>query len=194
MLANGRLHKVHSIVTNSTRKTSVADRAFTQESDLAIGYLLMVRPGQPLLGSGAEYYQTFTEDFLESLKTPIVIDKDDDDDIKAMKADVIAIRKDLKARYDAGEDLVKVMRETRDQLQEIAIYRKDIEKMVVEHGVNIDNQQDYDDLIGAANKMLEERGSEPLALPKAFRSTVREWQREARAEQELKQQQEGTDK
>ena len=35
------------------------------------------------------------------------------------------------------------------------------------------SQQDYDDLLAAANRMLEERGSKPLELPSTVKHAIR---------------------
>ena len=55
-------------------------------------------------------------------------------------------------------------------MQELGAYRQEIENMVVEmtqeKGLT---QEAYDDMVKAANKMLEERGCKPLELPAAVR-------------------------
>ena len=175
MLADGTLRKIHGIVTNGPARITLADKAFETESDRSIGNLLLIEPGADFLGASSQYYRHFEEEFRESLKTPIVIVREDDEDTKWIKREVLEIRKELKQRMDAGEDIGQIMRDSREQLREVSLYKDDIVKMVREHGMDLDNQRDYEDLIGAANKMLEERGAPALSMPSTLKAALRQW-------------------
>ena len=175
MLADGTLRKIHGIITNSPARITLADKTFDCSSDRKIGNLLLVEPGAHFLGASSQYYWHFEEEFRESLKTPIVIVREDDEDTKWIKREVLEIRKELKQRMDAGEDIGQIMRDSREQLREVSLYKDDIVKMVREHGMDLDNQRDYEDLIGAANKMLEERGAPALSMPSTLKAALRQW-------------------
>lgn len=175
LLPNGRMHRVVGVVTCEVARVSLAERIFDEPSDQNIASLMMIQPGDGLLGSSEDYYEGFNETFLESLKTPIIITKDDTEEIKELKQAVIDARKELRDRLDAGEDLTKIMRESREQMRELGLYRDEIEEQVkniiVEKGDL--TKQDLKDLVDAANKMLEDRGANPIEINAAFAHQIR---------------------
>ena len=157
-------------VFRTNQPLSLEERAFTCKADRDICSLLTVEAGSVVVGDYT-YGEQFVKDFLESLKTPIVATQDDDEDVRDIKNWVNETKIDLKARYDAGEDIAEIMNETRKQFQELGLYRQDIQKMVAEAKAKSGGEltkQDEVDLIKAANLMLEDRGCKPLALPDAF--------------------------
>ena len=157
-------------VFRTNQPLSLEERAFICKADRDICSLLTVEAGSVVVGD-YKYGEQFVKDFLESLKTPIVATQDDDDDVRDIKNWVNETKIDLKARYDAGEDIAEIMNETRKQFQELGLYRQDIQKMVAEAKAKSGGEltkQDEVDLIKAANLMLEDRGCKPLALPDAF--------------------------
>ena len=165
------------VITNEAVAASIEDRTFSNFAERDIASMLMVEPGETLVGDGQMYDDTFRENFIESLKTEIVIDKEKDTPMQQeLKQAVAETRKELKARLDAGEDIVAIMNETRQQLRELGLYREEIKKMVdemkAEHGDEF-TEQDEVDLINAANQMLEERGCKHLELPAAFIEQVK---------------------
>ena len=167
LLPNGRMHRVVGVVTCEVARVSLADKVFDEPTDQNIASLMLVQPGDSFLGSSEDYYEGFNKDFLESLKTPIIITQEDSDEVRELKQAVIDARKELKERLDAGEDLTKVMRDSREQMRELGLYREEIEdqvkKIIAERGDL--TKQDLNDLVGAANKMLEEYGTEEVHVP-----------------------------
>ena len=160
------------VITNEAVAASLEDRTFSNFADRDIASMLLVEPGETLVGDGPHCDESFVANFVESLKTEIVIDKEKDTPMQQeLKQAVAETRKELKARFDAGEDIVAIMNETRQQLRELGLYREEIKKMVdeakAEHGDEF-TEQDEKDLINAANQMLEERGCKHLELPAAF--------------------------
>ena len=174
-LPNGRLIKDTGAIQCAPARLSLEDQVFDRSTDRSIANLLTVEPGTMFIGDSSMYYKNFTEKFLESLKEPIIITHDDSEEVKMLKQGVIDARKELKARYDAGEDLGAVMRETREQMRELGLYREELERQVREIVKTKDDLTDTDlkDLLGAANKMLEERGVKPIHLDAAFAYQIR---------------------
>ena len=174
-LPNGRLIKDTGAIHCAPARLSLEDQVFDRSTDRSIANLLTVEPGTMFIGDSSMYYKNFTEKFLESLKEPIIITHDDSEEVKMLKQGVIDARKELKARYDAGEDLGAVMRETREQMRELGLYREELEQQVREIVKTKDELTDSDlkDLLGAANKMLEERGVKPIHLDAAFAYQIR---------------------
>ena len=68
----------------------------------------------------------------------------------------------LKDALDRGEDIEKIMQETRAELQDLMRVRIKHENLFREQLKNCETEQDVDDLFKACNKMLEEKGIAPL--------------------------------
>jgi len=163
---DGKLTKVVGVTTSRVAKVTLAEKTFPNYSDVAIAELLTMESGESMIGDSKDYYRRFDKVFAKSLETPIEIAEDDSDEVKDLKQSVIEVRNDLKARMDAGEDIREVMRQTRDQMRELSLYRKELEDQVVRLASEGDGftQKDLDDLVGAANTMLKDRGAKPLVL------------------------------
>ena len=100
---------------------------------------------------------------MRSLETPIKIDPTDSPHDKELKQAVIEAREELRKAYNNGEDIGKIMNESRAELQKLGAYKAEIErevaKLVAKPGVSAD---DMEDLIDAANLMLEKKGVAPI--------------------------------
>ena len=169
-------HRPPAAYTNNTSQTEPrpAYAIFDTRSDNSIAALLTVPPGTAAVGD-PEYELWFTRDFLKSLETPIIVTKDDTPEEAQLKRDMIAAKIDLKARYDAGEDIALIMKESREELQRLSVYRTEIEsafrEMTSKPGIT---EQDVDDFVESANIMLEAKGIAPMTLgPIAKRRLLR---------------------
>ena len=169
LMLDGRLRKVSKhVITAEVARVTIADKTFDEPTDRLLAHILEMEPGETLVGDSADLYRGFDKAFAKSLSTPILYDKNDDQYVKELKVGVLAMRDELKRRMDAGEDINKVLADTRDQMQELGAYRQELESMVIEMTQGKDlTQEAYDDIVKAANKMLEERGCKPLELPTA---------------------------
>lgn len=173
LLCDGRLHRVLGVVTNAPGRFSVADRTFTHGADVELGNLLTVEPGDDLLGESAGMYRGFGEELDAALAEPIVDGADDTPEQREMKKAVRELRGELAARRARGEDVEKIMEDAREQLRELALYRRELEEEVARLTADGMAQEDYEALVAAANRMLAERGVKPLALPSTVRHAVR---------------------
>ena len=169
-------HRAPAVYTNNTSQTEPrpAYAIFDTRSDNSIAALLTVPPGTAAVGD-PEYELWFTQDFLKSLETPIVVTKDDTPEEAQLKRDMIAAKIDLKARYDAGEDIALIMKNTREELQRLSVYKSEIEssfrEMASKPGLT---EEDIDDFIKSANIMLDSKGIAPMTLgPLAKRRLLR---------------------
>ena len=171
LMLDGRLRKMsRHVITAEVARVTTADKTFDEPTDRLLAHILEMEPGETLVGDSADLYRGFDKAFAKSLATPILYDKNDDQYVKELKVGVLAMRDELKRRMDAGEDINKVLADTRDQMQELGAYRQELESMVIEMTQGKDlTQEAYDDIVKAANKMLEERGCKPLELPTAVR-------------------------
>lgn len=164
--ADGRKMKVAGVITSRVEAVTLADKTFNKFSDRCIATLLTTEFGDGFLGDSEELFSEFNEQFEDSLSEEIVIEPEDSEDVRVLKAAIIDVRNDLIKRKNAGEDLAKIMIETRDQLIELATYREELEQQVEK--LTADNElseEDEEELIKAANTMLEDRGIKPFELP-----------------------------
>ena len=143
---------------------SIEEKTFNNPADRQIASLLTIRPGSPIVG-GPNYRRSFVTDFLKSYDNPFVVEPDDTDEQKELKRAVAEVKGDLKARYDAGEDIAQIMIDTRDTLRQLAAYKRELESEIarLSRAENV-SAADMEDYVAAANKMLEERGAQPIPI------------------------------
>ena len=164
-LPSGKLHYIRGEVTNNVAETS-RDwfDVFDHRCETEIACLLTLEPGETLVGTPV-YRGRFVKEFLKSLETPIIPDKDDPQEIRDLKKAVTEAKIELKAAYDRGEDIEQIMLDTRSQLQDLAAYKHTLEaelKNTIRN--NATSDADIDEFIEAANRLLEEKGVAPLKL------------------------------
>ena len=149
--------------TNGQHRTlSIEQRIFKYRSDMDIAGLLMSQPGDMPIGE-PEYDRYFKREFLKSLEDPAFLLKSDTEEERALKKAVIEVKAELKERYDAGEDLAQIMKEARNELRELGAYKRELEEEV--RRLSKDGSlgaEDIEDLVAAANRMLEARGVAPI--------------------------------
>lgn len=141
-------------------------RIFENRADNDIAFLLAIEPGTQVFGSGDHFARGFEKRFLKSIKQPIVVNPEDSEYDKALKRAVTETKIDLKDRYDHGEDIEKLVLETRNEIQKLGAYRAQVEKMVKKEAAGAKRKgltdDDLNDLMTAANKMLESKGISPI--------------------------------
>jgi len=166
MLSNGQL-----LPTNKLRKVSIADRqprfkyaVFDHPTDNELAAILTLRPGQALIG-GPIRHKDYKADFLKSLETPVIVRKDDPEDVQEVKRAVIEARMLIKEAIDNGEDPADVVKNAYQEAQKLALYKDDLRRQVLSMAKKGDyTEAEIDDLVAAANKMLEAKGIEPMKL------------------------------
>ena len=151
-------------ITNNTSLFEAKPKyaIFNHDSENTIAAYLTITPGQTLVGSPT-YGKKFTEDFLKSLEEPIIATKDDDPETAALKRAMNETKIELKARYDAGEDIGKILEQTHEELRQLSQYKMQIEDILKETIRSGDlTEKDFDLALEAANKMLDEKGIAPM--------------------------------
>ena len=183
--------------TPSGAQIPFVDRVFEDGVDQQIGEMLLVEPGTMFHGPGAgSLYEDFDRNFLESLKVPIIVRQDDPEEVKAIKRAVIEVKADLKARMDAGENLQKIMEDNWREMRELGLYRNELDEQLDQICAEDDSitEQELDDYVAAANRMLAERGCAEMRTPSFLKEKVRMRaerrirEREANANQEEQEQ------
>ena len=162
LLADGELRVVKGEVTNRTAAAKSAYAIFDHPAENIISGLLSIKPGQAIYGT-PNYNGRFTESFLRSIKEPIIVKSDDSPEDKALKRAVIDAKIELKAAYDRGEDIEKIIYDSRAEMQRLAAVRRDLKLQTIKLAYeNAQTPEDVDDFLAAANKMLDEKGLAPL--------------------------------
>ena len=163
-LPSGRLHRVLGVVTNSaTASIKGKYEIFDHSCENEIAGFMAMEPGQGLVGT-PRYNGRFTKDFLESLKHPIIVSQDDTPEDAALKRAVIQAKIDLKDAYDRGEDIEQIMLDTRKEMQDLARYKQELKQQLHEmvKGDSEMTTEEMEDLVNAANKMLDAKGIAPM--------------------------------
>lgn len=137
-------------------------RIFKDRANNDIAFVLSTEPGTRVLGNH-EFGEAFTKRFLRSLDTPIKIEPTDSPHDKELKQAVIEAREELRKAYNAGEDIGKIMDDSRAELQKLGAYKAEIEREVAKLAAKPNvSADDLEDLIDAANLMLEKKGVAPI--------------------------------
>lgn len=142
------------------RKPTTPSR-FEHKTDDLIAHLLEVKPGAMMFGTIP--FEKYENEFRQSVADPIKINVDDSEEDKQLKQAVIDARKEIARQIGDGRTFAEVMQETRQDLQRLGQYRMALEKELREIKKKDDvTDDDYQDFVKAANKMLEEKGAEPI--------------------------------
>lgn len=160
------------------------ERVFENSADQKIAGLLLLKPGEMLIGDPSSFFgRGFTRAFLKSIESPIIISKDDDEETAELKRAVIDSKIELKARYDAGEDIGALMASEYKELQTLGLYKEELKDQIAKLARDKTlRKEDMDDFVKAANMMLEARGSSPLQMPRfAARRFLLEHQRKGQS-------------
>ncbi|MBQ3289135.1 MAG: hypothetical protein IJH50_06965 [Kiritimatiellae bacterium] len=164
MLPNGELHKIRGEIYSNANREKPKYAVFKYPAENIIAGILAVKPGSMVVGNARDYRGKFIESFNKSLFEPIIVNEDDSEYVKEIKNSVVAAKKELKAAMDRGEDIEKIIKESRDELQRLASYKKDIRRDVLQYlNKEAASVEDAEDMFSAANKMLEAKGITPLA-------------------------------
>lgn len=147
------------------RAQTIEERLFHHSAERHIAVLLNTEPGTEMVGE-FEYGKDFLWSFKKSLVEPIVVSKTDTPEEKALKRAVNETKIDLKAKLDAGEDICKIMNDSRKDLQQLGLYREELRQEISRLGSDKTlTTEDLETFVDAANKMLAERGGKPLSMP-----------------------------
>lgn len=161
-LPSGRIHKISGVVTNSIANRPKAKyQIFKRNCNNEIAAYLSIKPGDTIVGTPI-YNGRFKKDFLESLEEPIIVNDDDTPEDAQLKKDVIAARLELKDAMDRGEDIEQIMLDTRKELQRLMVAKMQLKQLFYEERKKCETDKDVEELFGACNKMLEEKGIAPL--------------------------------
>lgn len=143
-------------------------RRFVNDAEEDIASLLEVIPGEMLIGE-INYHKKnrFVDSLKAAIKNPTTVTPDDSPYTVELKNAVQDVISDLSQRMQSGEDVAKIMHQSRAELQDLGIYRMELQNELKSIRKETDiTASEYEQFVEAANKMLEKKGAEPLKTPK----------------------------
>ena len=167
------------VITNTTAAgpKTYESTIFKNHAEEMIAVLLNTELGEPMVGDSEVYFgRAFMKSLEASLSKPVEINMDDSAEVRELKKAVEDTKDELRKRLAEGEDIRSLLVETRKEIQELGLYRQELEKQV--HSILKDRSltpKDVKDLVSAANKMLEDRGAKPLSLPSFLERRAAIW-------------------
>ena len=145
---------------------------FKHESENKIAALITMEPGRQVFGTQI-YNEKFVDDFMKSCESPIVIEDSDDEYTKRLKQDMIETKIELRQRMREGENICDIMSDTRKELQRLGMVKRNVERMMAEEiKTSAKDTYDVDDLVDAANALLEAQGISPLKLNPVLKRSI----------------------
>ena len=110
----------------------------------------------------------FKDKFLKSLETPIIISKDDPEELKEQKRQLIEAKIYLKEKLDEGEDIVAILNEEYRLNKKMHDLRENLRRELRELEKSATSVEEIQEYIDAANIMLEREGAGKIGLPLAL--------------------------
>ncbi len=148
-----------------------------------IAALIMAQPGEPLVGEPD--YSNMKQDFVNALIDKIEISEDDSEMDRELKQNVEELKKELAERVKNGEDIVEIFKEARRELRMSADYKQNLNEVVLEQLYDPDiSDEDLATTMQAANKMLEDKGIEPISETRFLKVRKRMLRAQARRDAE----------
>lgn len=148
-----------------------------------IAALIMAQPGEPLVGEPD--YSNMKQDFVNALIDKIEISEDDSEMDRELKQNVEELKKELAERVKNGEDIVEIFKEARRELRMSADYKQNLNEVVLEQLYDPDiSDEDLETTMQAANKMLEDKGIEPISETRFLKVRKRMLRAQARRDAE----------
>lgn len=138
---------------------------FKRRSEREIASVLNIEPGTWMMRP-VQFGDKFDKDLTAAFEETIEFKKDDSDEVRAMKQAVIDTKKELAERIKKGEVASEIMNSTISELYTLGQYKRDLEEQVGAIRRNAEyTDQDVEDVVNAANQMLEAKGLPPMRMP-----------------------------
>jgi len=144
---------------------------FRHNCELEIATLLTLQPGDAILGE-FDRGERFKKDFVQALLEPVEIEEGDSEEDIRIKKDVEAVKKELAQRLKQGEDVGKILDETREDFRRLNAVKEQVKELIREKSAEAETPDDIEDLYAAANKMLESKGLAPIKMNAIMRKKL----------------------
>ena len=159
-----RVNEGKSEVTIDIAKFHQPD-IFKNYAESQIAFLITTEPGEPIFGEYDYGHPRFRKELENALINKIEESEDDTEEDRKLKQAVTDVKAELRQALKRGEDISQILADTRHELQRLGQFQRDMEDQVREMSKNAEvSNEDLEDYVAAANKMLAEKGIAPLKL------------------------------
>lgn len=159
--------------TNRIHRVKSPYAIFKHRYQNELAAYMTVAPGTMMVGR-PHYTSKFVKEVVETMSLPIEDEPTDTPEQKALRQEMRTVMKSLQAEVDAGRDVREIFTQTREELQKLGEYRQEIENEVKKSYRNKEiSDQDVEDIIDAANIMLEKKGIAPLKFGKMAKEIIK---------------------
>lgn len=136
---------------------------FLFRSERMIADLIRHPVGLPM-PAAPNYAVNWDDDFVKSLMHHIVIEPTDSEEIKQLKRDVIAAKKEIVKIIRQGGTFSDVIQESQKEANRLAGIRTEMQRIYVEMKKDGASPQELKDHLDAANILLSRKGAIPLPI------------------------------
>lgn len=131
-----------------------------------------LQPGATLFGT-RKYDQAYLAKLKQGLSEKIEILDTDDEKTRAVKQEMKDVQQAM--RHMSDNEILAMVKDTYSELMRLARYKTDVQTMVKEAIKNTEDltEQDYEDIITAANQMLAKEGIAPIRNTVLIRKNIK---------------------
>ena len=159
--------------TNRIHRVKAPYAIFKHRYQNELAAYMTVAPGTMMVGR-PHYTSKFVKEVVETMSLPIEDEPTDTPEQRALRQEMRTVMKSLQAEVDAGRDVREIFTQTREELQKLGEYRQEIENEVKKSYRDKEiSDQDVEDIIDAANIMLEKKGIAPLKFGKMAKEIIK---------------------
>ena len=136
---------------------------FSNASDQILGMIVNAVPGRDM--PPMPITKSIDHDFMKSLETPIVINEDDSNEIKAVKRAVMEMRAEVLAIKDSqGLTVYEILTQHQDLMRENAKIRMEVQKEALDlyKSGDVEGTREFLDKV---NVKMDELGAEHIKMP-----------------------------
>ena len=164
----------HRLVTNGLHRTKPPYQIFKYGYQNELASYLSVPPGTSFVGE-FHYSDRWLKEVLETMSLPIEDDENDTPEQRALRAQMRDMMKIIQEEVAKGTDIAQLFKDTRREMQDLGRYRQTLETEIKKIYNDTEmTDQDVEDSIDAANKMLEAKGIEPLKFGRFAKEIIKE--------------------
>lgn len=163
---------------------------FKHHSENSIATILTLEPEKMapfLVGRRPKFGQRFVDDFKASLYDEPEFPDDDTPEERAVREEVLAVKKEMADALKRGEDIAKMMNDAQDELDRLVTFHDTLMKQLKE--IKLDEKYSDNDVryfTAAANQMLKDQGLKELSTPNlTYRQFMLQRRRERMEAQQL---------
>lgn len=138
---------------------------FKNYTDCYLSDILTAAPGERLIEF--EFDEDAVAEFSESLRKQVIYDKDDNEDVKELKAAVADAKVEIISMLKTGGDLKEILIQLREEINKVAEYREQLERNLDLMCSLAEDAGIVRMYVNDCNKQLDEYGIQHFELPES---------------------------